>query len=136
MMQAQPLSFPWSDTSIDDLLGRLSFDERGLLPAIAQQYDDGQVLMLAWMSRDSLRESLKTGTVCYWSRSRAALWRKGETSGHFQRLRDLRWDCDADVLLLLVDQEGPACHTNRRSCFYNAMRDEGAVELSAPLNEA
>lgn len=123
---------PWEDRFVEALLQDLAFDQRGLIPAIAQQHDSGEVLMLAWMSADSLRETLKSGHVCYWSRSRGTLWRKGETSGHVQRLVDLRWDCDGDTLLLLVDQRGPACHTNRRSCFYNALREGEKVILSSP----
>ena len=123
---------PWEDRFVEALLQDLAFDQRGLIPAIAQQHDSGQVLMLAWMSAASLRETLKGGRVCYWSRSRGALWRKGETSGHVQTLVDLRWDCDGDTLLLLVDQRGPACHTNRRSCFYNALREGEKVILSSP----
>ena len=97
----------------------MRFDARGLIPAIAQQHDTGEVLMLAWMSRESLAETLRSGRVCYWSRSRQSLWRKGETSGHTQRLVDCRLDCDGDALLLRVDQTGPACHTGARSCFFN-----------------
>lgn len=99
------------------------FDERGLAPAIAQQHNTGEVLMMAWMNADALAETLATGRVCYWSRSRAALWRKGETSGHVQRLVEARLDCDGDAILLLVDQEGPACHTGRRTCFFNRFDD-------------
>lgn len=110
----------------------LQWDARGLMPAIAQQHDTGEVLMLAWMNAESLAETLWTGRVTYWSRSRAALWRKGETSGHVQRLVELRVDCDRDCLLLLVDQTGPACHTNRRSCFYTAVRDGAETEIMAP----
>ena len=111
----------------------LRFDTDGLIPAIAQQHDTGEVLMLAWMNRDALAETLATGRVCYWSRSRAALWRKGESSGQVQRLVDLRVDCDADAILLLVDQTGVACHTGRRACFYRAVRDGVLVEIAAPL---
>ena len=110
----------------------LAWDDRGLLPAIAQDAASGEVLMLAWMNEASLRETLETGRVCYWSRSRAAFWRKGESSGHVQRLVELRFDCDRDCLLLLVEQEGPACHTNRRSCFYTAVRGSEAEEIMAP----
>jgi phosphoribosyl-AMP cyclohydrolase len=99
----------------------LSWDERGLIPAIAQDHATGEVLMLAWMSAESLAETLATGQVTYWSRSRRALWRKGETSGHVQRLAGLRVDCDRDCLLLAVDQTGPACHTGARSCFFTAV---------------
>ena len=115
------------------LLADLRFDADGLMPAVAQQHDSGEVLMLAWMSRESLQETLRTGQVTYWSRSRQALWRKGETSGHRQRLVELRYDCDEDALLLLVDQTGPACHTNRRSCFYRAWRDGRGITLEAPV---
>lgn len=101
----------------------LAFDERGLVPAIAQQHDSGEVLMMAWMNRASIAETLATGRVCYWSRSRARLWRKGETSGQVQRLVELCVDCDGDTLLLKVDQTGVACHTGRRSCFFRAWRD-------------
>ncbi len=111
----------------------LTYDERGLVPAIAQDAQTGEVLMLAWMSRESLAETLATGRVTYWSRSRAAFWRKGETSGHVQRLVEARIDCDRDCLLLLVAQTGPACHTNRRSCFSWAVREGSEVEIAAPL---
>jgi phosphoribosyl-AMP cyclohydrolase len=114
---------------IDSLL----FDDQGLIPAIAQQHDTGEVLMLAWMNREAVSQTLATGAVCYWSRSRGALWRKGETSGQVQRLVDMRFDCDADALLLLVDQTGVACHTGRRSCFYRAVRDGQVVEIASPL---
>ncbi len=106
-----------------DLLDGIAFDANGLVPAIAQQYDTGEVLMMAWMNRAAIEETLHTGRVCYWSRSRAKLWRKGETSGQVQRLVELRIDCDNDCLLLLVDQTGVACHTGRRSCFFTAIRD-------------
>jgi phosphoribosyl-AMP cyclohydrolase len=89
--------------------------------------------MLAWMNREAVEETLSTGRVCYWSRSRGKLWRKGESSGQVQMLRELRLDCDGDSLLLLVDQQGPACHTGRRSCFYNAVRDGRVEVISDPL---
>ena len=116
-----------------DILDYIRFDSAGLVAAVAQQHDTGEVLMLAWMNRDAVMETLATGRVCYWSRSRGALWRKGETSGQTQRLVELRLDCDGDSLLLLVDQHGVACHTGRRSCFYRAMRDGALVEISSPL---
>ncbi len=103
-------------------LDSVAFDANGLVPAIAQQHDTGEVLMMAWMNRAAIEETLETGRVCYWSRSRAKLWRKGETSGQVQRLVELRVDCDNDCLLLLVDQTGVACHTGRRSCFFTAIR--------------
>lgn len=114
-------------------LDRLRFDAEGLVAAIAQQHDTGEVLMMAWMNREAVAETLRTGQVCYWSRSRGKLWRKGESSGQRQRLVDLRIDCDGDTLLVLVDQEGVACHTGRRSCFYTAARPEGLVEIAPVL---
>jgi phosphoribosyl-AMP cyclohydrolase len=115
------------------ILDRLRFDADGLVAAIAQQHDSGEVLMMAWMNRDAVAETLATGRVCYWSRSRARLWRKGESSGQQQRLIDFRVDCDGDTILLLVEQEGVACHTGRRSCFYTAARPEGLVEIAPVL---
>jgi phosphoribosyl-AMP cyclohydrolase len=106
-----------------DFLAAITFDANGLVPAIAQQHDTGEVLMMAWMNREAVAETLETGRVCYWSRSRGNLWRKGETSGQTQRLVELRIDCDNDCLLLLVDQAGVACHTGRRSCFFTAIRE-------------
>ena len=114
-------------------LDRLKFDANGLIPAVAQEEATGEVLMLAWMNRASIEESLRGGRVVYWSRSRQAFWVKGETSGHTQRLVDLRLDCDRDCLLLQVEQEGPACHTGRRSCFYTGVRRGEEVELLKPL---
>jgi phosphoribosyl-AMP cyclohydrolase len=118
---------------LDALLAEVKFDARGLIPAIAQQYDSGEVLTLAWMNRDELAATLDTGGVTYWSRARQKLWRKGETSGQTQRLVELRLDCDGDAILLLVDQTGVACHTGRRSCFFRAMRGGGLVTISEPL---
>jgi phosphoribosyl-AMP cyclohydrolase len=119
-------------TSADPILQAISFDANGLVPAIAQQHDTGEVLMMAWMNAESIRESLATGHVCYFSRSRGKLWRKGETSGQIQHLKELRVDCDGDTLLLVVDQHGVACHTGRRSCFFRAARDGVLVEIAAP----
>ncbi len=110
------------------MLEKLHFNGSGLIPAIAQQHDTGEVLMLAWMDREAVQETIETGQVCYYSRSRQRLWRKGETSGQVQRLVELRFDCDGDTLLLLVDQTGVACHTGRRSCFYSALRHGEVVE--------
>ncbi len=115
------------------MLDAIRFDAAGLVTAVAQQHDTGEVLMLAWMNRDAVAETLATGRVCYWSRSRQALWRKGESSGQTQLLVELRIDCDGDAVLLLVDQTGVACHTGRRSCFYRAVRDGALVEIAAPL---
>jgi len=114
------------------IISDLSFDRDGLVPAIAQSQETGEVLMLAYMNADAVRETLETGRVCYWSRSRQALWRKGESSGHVQRLIELRYDCDNDAVLLQVAQTGPACHTNRPNCFYRAVRDGQVVVISEP----
>lgn len=111
----------------------LKFDANGLIPAIAQDHRSGEVLMMAWMNAESISKTLETMIVTYWSRSRQSFWAKGETSGHIQRLIELRVDCDRDCLLLLVDQTGPACHTNRRSCFYTALRDGDEVEIMKPM---
>ena len=118
---------------LDEVLDSLPYNADGLIPAIAQQHDSGEVLMMAWMNRQSLQETLDTQLVCYWSRSRQAFWRKGESSGQVQMLKDMRFDCDGDTILLLVDQIGPACHTGRRSCFYNAVRGQRVEVVSEPL---
>ena len=115
-----------------ETLDALPWNAQGLLPCIAQQHDSGEVLMLAWMNRDALEETLQTARVCYYSRSRGQLWRKGEQSGQVQRLRELRLDCDGDTLLAQVDQTGPACHTGRRSCFYHQLDETGLTVRSAP----
>jgi phosphoribosyl-AMP cyclohydrolase len=119
--------------AIDRLLDQIKFDADGLVPAIAQQHDSGEVLMVAWMNRESVRISLAEGYACYWSRSRKALWRKGESSGQVQALKELRLDCDGDTVLLLVDQTGVACHTGRRNCFFRAWRDGAWAEIAQPL---
>ena len=111
----------------------LNYDAAGLIPCITQDADSGEVLMFAWMNAAAVAQTLATGRVTYWSRSRATLWIKGETSGHAQHLRDLRLDCDRDCLLAMVDQTGAACHTNRRSCFYTAVRAGTEVEIIAPF---
>ena len=113
----------------------LNYDANGLIPAIAQDYQTGEVLMMAWMNAQSIAITLEKGHVTYWSRSRKALWAKGESSGHLQSLREMRIDCDRDCLLLLVDQVGPACHTNRRSCFYTALRGGEEVEILKPIED-
>ncbi|HQT77765.1 MAG: phosphoribosyl-AMP cyclohydrolase [Rhodospirillales bacterium 20-64-7] len=119
-------------TQAEAVLGAIHFDPNGLVPAIAQQHDTGEVLMMAWMNADAVRETLATGRVCYFSRSRGKLWRKGETSGQAQRLIDLRIDCDGDTLLLLVEQDGVACHTGRRNCFFLAWRDGALRAIAEP----
>ena len=110
----------------------LHFDANGLIPAIAQEAGTGEVLMLAWMNAESVARTLEEGRVVYWSRSRQAFWRKGDTSGHVQELVEMRLDCDRDALLLRVRQTGPACHTGRRSCFYTALRDGETAEILQP----
>ncbi len=113
-----------------EILEAVTFDADGLVPAIAQQHDTGEVLMVAWMNAESIRETLAEGSVSYWSRSRGNLWRKGEQSGQIQALVEMRLDCDGDTILLLVDQKGVACHTGRRNCFFRAVRDGRLVEIA------
>ncbi len=110
----------------------LRYNEAGLIPAIAQNEATGEVLMLAWMTAGAVQKTLESGRVTYWSRSRQEFWVKGATSGHVQELVEMRVDCDRDCLLLIVRQTGPACHTNRRVCFYTAVRGGEEVELMAP----
>ncbi len=119
--------------ALDVLVAAMPFDRDGLVAAIAQQHDSGEVLMLGWMNAASLRLTLETGQVTYWSRSRPALWRKGETSGQMQRLVSARLDCDGDALLLLVEQDGAACHTGRRDCFYWQVDAQGATLIRDPI---
>ena len=123
---------PGEGLPLDDLMAALPWNADGLLPAIAQQYDSGEVLMLAWMNETALRETLATGRVCYWSRSRRKLWRKGESSGQVQKLVEMRFDCDGDTILCRVDQTGPACHTGRRSCFFSKV-DGDRVVVAEPV---
>lgn len=111
----------------------LTYDAAGLIPCIAQDHLSGEVLMMAWMNAAAVARTLETGKVTYWSRSRQAFWVKGETSGHLQTLIELRVDCDRDCLLAVVEQAGPACHTNRRSCFYTALRNGDEVEILSPM---
>jgi phosphoribosyl-AMP cyclohydrolase len=115
------------------LLATIEFNSDGLVPAIAQQHDSGEVLMLAWMNRAAIEETLASGAVCYWSRSRQRLWRKGESSGQTQRLVEFRIDCDGDTVLLLVDQKGVACHTGRHNCFFRALRGDMLATIADPL---
>jgi phosphoribosyl-AMP cyclohydrolase len=117
---------------MSDFIDSLRFDHQGLIPAIAQQHDSGEVLMLAWMNRQAINQTIASGQVWYWSRSRGALWRKGQTSGQIQRLVELRVDCDQDALLVKVDQTGVACHTGRRSCFFNRV-ENGRIIAVEPI---
>jgi len=130
MSPTAPAIYP--PAAIEAALAAIRFDAQGLVPAIAQQHDTGEVLMMAWMDRDAVAETMRTGRVCYWSRSRRAPWRKGDTSGHIQTLVDLRIDCDGDTLLALVEQTGVACHTGRHNCFFRAIR-AGQLEEIAPI---
>jgi phosphoribosyl-AMP cyclohydrolase len=119
--------------ALSGVLAELPYNADGLLPAIAQQFDTLEVLMMAWMNRAAIEETLKTGRVCYWSRSRQSYWRKGESSGQVQLLKDMRFDCDGDTILLMVDQTGAACHTGRRDCFYNVVRGDRLIVDAEPL---
>ena len=129
-LPAQPTA---SDATIAAVVDALAFNDKGLIPAIAQDAGTGEVLMMAWMNAEAIAETLRTGRVTYWSRSRGALWRKGESSGHVQRLVEFRYDCDGDTVLVLVAQTGPACHTNRPNCFFNAVRDDRIEVISDPV---
>jgi phosphoribosyl-AMP cyclohydrolase len=120
-------------SDVEGAIAEIKFDADGLVPAIAQQHDTGEILMVAWMNREAVQVTLAEGRACYWSRSRRTLWRKGETSGQVQVLKELRLDCDGDTVLLLVEQEGVACHTGRRNCFFRAWRDGDWVEIAQPL---
>ncbi|WP_181892830.1 phosphoribosyl-AMP cyclohydrolase [Falsiruegeria mediterranea] len=111
----------------------LTYNDAGLIPAIAQDATSGEVLMMAWMNAEAVAKTLETGRVTYWSRSRQSFWIKGESSGHVQELVDFRVDCDRDCLLVTVNQTGAACHTNRRTCFYTAVRQGDEVELMKPM---
>ena len=125
-----PTTYP--QAAIDKMLAAIQFDAQGLVPAIAQQHDSGEVLMMAYMDRAAVIETMRSGRVCYWSRSRRAPWRKGDTSGHIQELVELRVDCDGDTLLVEVEQTGVACHTGRHNCFFRAIRDGKLTEI-API---
>ena len=119
-----------SEAAIAAALSAIDFDADGLVPAIAQSHDSGEVLLMAWMNQDAIVETLRTGQVCYYSRSRKSLWYKGEISGQVQALVDFRFDCDNDTVLVLVDQTGVACHTGRRSCFFHAVRGNGIETIA------
>lgn len=120
---------------LDTVLDAVAWNSDGLIVTVAQQHGSGEVLMLAWMNRQALTETLATGQVCYWSRSRRQLWRKGESSGHWQQLVEARLDCDGDAVLLIVDQQGPACHTGRPTCFYNAIDGAFVHIITSPLKK-
>lgn len=128
-LEKQPLH---TEVPLDELLAKVKWNDAGLIPAIAQQAETGEVLMLAWMNEQALRETLDTLQVCYWSRSRQAYWRKGESSGHRQRLQEAFLDCDGDAILLKVEQSGPACHTNRPGCFYIALSEHTGRIITEP----
>lgn len=125
----RPRASVWKGDTMSFDAGSLTFNEAGLIPAIAQDHETNEILMMAWMNKDAVERTLETGRVTYWSRSRSAFWIKGETSGHTQELVDLRIDCDRDALLVLVRQVGAACHTNRRSCFYTAVREGNEKQI-------
>jgi len=118
----------------DEWLNAIKWDRDGLVPVIAQEAGSGKLLMVAWMNREALAETVRSGKAVYWSRSRRKLWRKGEESGHEQQVQDIRLDCDNDVLLLRVEQKGGiACHTGRKSCFYQQLQDERWVAVEPVL---
>ena len=114
---------------MDEIIKQLKFDKDGLVCAVVQDYKNNEILMVAWMNKEAFIETLETGKVCYWSRSRKELWRKGETSGHRQIVKSVQIDCDGDALLLKVDQIGGACHTGYRSCFYRKVKDNMEFEI-------
>lgn len=122
-----------TETAAQNWLEQIRWNEQGLVPAIAQDRSSGEILMVAWMNAESLRLTQEEGHAVYWSRSRKALWRKGESSGHRQKVHEIRLDCDNDVILLTVEQAGGiACHTGRRSCFYQVLQD-GQWQVAAPV---
>ena len=124
---------PGTTVVLESLLDALPFNDQGLVAAIAQQHDTGEVLMLGWMNETALRATIASGEATYFSRRRQQLWRKGETSGQTQKVIGLRLDCDGDALLVLIDQHGAACHTGRRSCFYLQIDNNTVVVRDAPL---
>ena len=122
-----------SEKTVEQIVNGLKFSSEGLIPVISQDHATSEILMMAWMNKEAVRETLRTSRVCYWSRSRKTLWRKGESSGQIQELREFRWDCDSDTVLILIEQKGVACHTGRRNCFFNALRDGNIVTIAEPL---
>ena len=115
------------------LLDAVRFNDAGLVPAIAQEAESGRVLMMAWMNAEAINQTIATGFAHYYSRSRRRQWQKGESSGHVQRVRAIHLDCDGDTILLTIDQTGPACHTNRQSCFYRRLEGDGWVTIEEPV---
>ena len=123
-----------TERTSENWLSEIAWNAQGLVPAIAQDADSGELLMMAWMNAESLAQTRATGVAVYWSRSRQRLWRKGESSGHIQDVLDIRLDCDADAILLAVRQRGDiACHTGRRSCFYRQLNDDGQWQSCAEV---
>ncbi|MFH1070556.1 MAG: phosphoribosyl-AMP cyclohydrolase [Candidatus Glassbacteria bacterium] len=114
----------------DDFLAGCKFDDKGLLTAIAQDHATGEVLMVAYMNREALRQTLERRVACYWSRSRGKLWVKGETSGHLQKIKEITVDCDQDAIVMKVEQTGGACHTGYRSCFYRTLDEDGRLAVT------
>ena len=135
MLNLKELESKASGTSfdLDSIFQALKFNQDGLIPAVAQDIDTKEVLMLAWMDDKAIRSTLEEGQVCYYSRSRKAYWKKGEESGHKQQMVEMYIDCDGDSILLLVNQEGPACHTNRSGCFYLRVEKNAVMISSDPI---
>ena len=123
-----------SSLALQEVIDNLPWNTQGLINAVTQQYDSGKLLMVAWMNKEALLETIASKRACYWSRSRQCLWRKGETSGHTQEVKSIFLDCDGDAVLLKVDQKGAACHTGRKSCFYNQIIDDRVVVVNDKVN--
>ena len=132
MFKALEAARTGTERSLTEVLDAVSFNEDGLVPAIAQSATTGEVLMLAWMNRAAIEKTLAEGYAWYWSRSRQSFWKKGESSGHLQKVQEIRFDCDGDAILLRVDQTGPACHTLRQSCFYLQVDGDRVRVISEP----
>ena len=123
-----------SSLALQEVIDNLPWNTQGLINAVTQQYDSGKLLMVAWMNKEALLETIASKRACYWSRSRQCLWRKGETSGRTQEVKSIFLDCDGDAVLLKVDQKGAACHTGRKSCFYNQIIDDRVVVVNDKVN--
>ena len=123
-----------SSLALQEVIDNLPWNAQGLINAVTQQYDSGELLMVAWMNKEALLETIASKRACYWSRSRQCLWRKGETSGHTQEVKSIFLDCDGDAVLLKVDQKRAACHTGRKSCFYNQIIDDRVVVVNDKVN--